>query len=179
MANGAVHPQDQPLCPEGDVRFWTGIGAGALAIAIAGCLFGLSALFPNEFAERGGAGILARLSGAAATVVWTLLCTAAGSFAFAAVSLVRGRPAGAAVDVASRAFACVAVANLVHLVPIASPALKLVFDGLAFLVSAAFLGRAAFRLRTLDSFAAVAVATGGVAALAAAAYAVVWAIRPR
>ncbi len=161
------------------MRFWSGVGLAALAIALACALAGMGALYPNEVASKGTVELLPRLSLTAATVVWAALCTVAGSLAVGAVALVRGRPAGAPVDIACRAFACVAVANLVHLVPIAHPTVKLLFDGVSFVVAAGFLARAAFRMRSLDAFAAASVATGAVAALAAAAYAVVWAVSPR
>ena len=102
---------DQPLCPEGDFRFWTGVGASALGIYLLGCLGGVGALMPRIVGESA---IIQRLSAAGAAVVWIALCTAAGSMAFAALSLVRGRPAGSAFDIASRTFACVAVAMLAH-----------------------------------------------------------------
>jgi hypothetical protein len=97
---------------------------------------------------------------------------------FASVSLVRGRPAGSAIDIASRAFACVAVASLCRFVPIGIPALKTAFDALASACAAAMLARPAFRVPALDAFAATAVGTGILGALAAAAFVVTWAVRP-
>jgi hypothetical protein len=179
MSATTTRPEDRPLCPEGDVRFWSAVGALAMAAIAAACLAGAPALFPNHVAQSGSPDFLARLSAAGANAVWVVLCTGAGMLGFGAIALVRGRPAGSPVDVACRAFACVAMANVVHLVPIGVPALKLVFDGLAFFAACALLARSAFRIRALDAFAAAAVATAAVAALAAAAGAVVWAIRPR
>lgn len=166
---------DAPLCPEGDFRFWGGVGACALAISVVGCLAGMRTLVPGEDPS-----VIARLSAAGATAVWVVLCSAAGALAFASLSLVRGRPPGSAVDIASRSFACVAVAVLVDFVPvgIGHPLAKAVFDGLAFAVSSALLARSAYRVGTLDAFAAVAVGTGIVGAMAAAAFVVTWAVHP-
>jgi hypothetical protein len=111
-------------------------------------------------------------------VVWLLLCTGAGAAAFAAIALVRGRPPGSAIDITSRAFACVAVAALTNFVPIDQPMLKLAFDGLAFTAATAFLARSAFRIATLDAFAATAIGIGIVSALAAVAFVITWAVRP-
>ena len=168
-------PNDATLCPEGDFRFWGAVGAGALLVSVAGCLGGLRSLVPG--AEPS---LLARLSAAGATVVWVMLCSGAGSLAFASLALVRGRPAGAPLDIASRAFACVAVASLVDLVPvgIGHPFAKAAFDGLAFAVSSAMLARSAYRIAPLDAFAAVAVGAGIVGALAAVAFVVTWAVHP-
>ena len=166
---------DQPLCPEGDFRFWTGVGASALAVYLLGCLGGVSALMPRIV---GDSAIIQRLSAAGAAVVWIALCTAAGSMAFAALSLVRGRPAGSAFDIASRTFACVAVAMLAHFVPVGSGAFKTAFDGASFAVASALLARSAFRVASLDAFAATSIGTGIVGALAAAAFVVDWAVRP-
>jgi hypothetical protein len=166
---------DQPLCPEGDFRFWAGVGASALLVYSLGCLAGASALMPGI---PGDAAIIQRLSAAGAAVVWIILCTAAGSLAFAALSLVRGRPAGSAFDIASRTFACVAVAMLAHFVPVGHGALKTAFDGASFAVASALLARSAFRVASLDAFAATSIATGIVGALAAAAFVVDWAVRP-
>ena len=107
-----------------------------------------------------------------------LLCTGAGSLGFAAVSLVRGRPPGSAVDIASRAFACVAVASLCRFVPIGVPALKVVFDSAATAVAGAALARSAYRIAPLEAAAATAVGTGVLAALASVAFVVTWAVRP-
>lgn len=165
---------DTPLCPEGDFRFWAGMGAAALGAYVLGCLAGL----PGAVAQGpDGAGVIARLSAAGAATVWVVLCTGALSAGFAAVSLVRGRPPGAAADIASRAFACAAVASLCRSVPIGLPVLKAAFDALATAVAAAFLARAAFRVATIDAFAAVAVGSGALGALAAAAFVVTWAVR--
>ncbi|MBL9141380.1 MAG: hypothetical protein JNK53_05885, partial [Phycisphaerae bacterium] len=89
------------------------------------------------------------------------------------------RRPGAPLDIVGRAFACVAVANLVRVVPLEGPILKAIFDVGAFVVSVALLSRAAFRVRLLDASAVVALAFGAVAALTAAAYAVVWAVLPK
>lgn len=165
---------DTPLCPEGDFRFWTGVGAAALGAYVLGCLAGL----PGVVAQGPeGVGIIARLSAAGAAAVWVLLCTGALSAGFAAVSLVRGRVPGPAADIASRAFACAAVASLCRYVPIGVPLLKAAFDALATAAAAAFLARAAFRVATLEAFAAVAVGSGALGALAAAAFVVTWAVR--
>jgi len=164
---------ETPLCPEGDFRFWTGVGAGALALLVLGCLAGVPGLVaqgPN------GAGAIDRLSAAGAVTVWVALCTAALAAGFAAVSLVRGRPPGAVADIASRAFACVAVAALVRYVPIGVPILKVAFDALGTAVASAFLVRAAFRTGTMESFAAVAVGSGALGAVAASAFVVTWAV---
>lgn len=167
---------DTPLCPEGDFRFWAAVGGIALLAHVAGCLAGLGALLGPDASVPATA--IQRLSAAGAAAVWVLLCTGAGSLAFASLALVRGRPPGSAVDVATRAFACVAVAALANFVPIGHPALKAAFDGVAFAVASALLARAAFRIGSLDAFAATAVATGIVGALAAAAFLVTWAVRP-
>ena len=98
--------------------------------------------------------------------------------AFAALSLVRGRPAGSAFDIASRTFACVAVAMLAHFVPVGNGAFKTAFDGASFAVASALLARSAFRVAPLDAFAATSIGTGIVGALAAAAFVVDWAVRP-
>ena len=119
---------DLPLCPEGDFRFWGGVGVIALLALVIGCLAGLPALLPIETISPTA---IQRLSAAGASVVWLLLCTGAGAAAFAAIALVRGRPPGSAIDIISRAFACVAVAALTNFVPIDQPMLKLAFDGLA------------------------------------------------
>ena len=87
-------------------------------------------------------------------------------------------PAGSAFDIASRTFACVAVAMLAHFVPVGHGALKTAFDGASFAVASALLARAAFRVAPLDAFAAASIATGIVGALAAAAFVVDWAVRP-
>ena len=77
---------DTPLCPEGDFRFWAGMGAAALGAYVLGCLAGL----PGVVAQGpDGAGVIARLSAAGAATVWVVLCTGALSAGFAAVSLVR------------------------------------------------------------------------------------------
>jgi hypothetical protein len=166
---------ETPLCPEGDFRFWTGVGAASLAAYVLGCLAGL----PGVVAQGAdGVGTIDRLSAAGAATVWLLLCTGALSAGFAAVSLVRGRPPGSAADIASRAFACVAVASLCRFVPIGIPALKTAFDALASACAAAMLARPAFRVPALDAFAATAVGTGILGALAAAAFVVTWAVRP-
>ena len=166
---------DAPLCPEGDFRFWGSVGACALLVSVGGCLAGLRALVPGVDPP-----VIARLSAAGATVVWVILCTGAGSLAFASLALVRGRPPGAAVDIAARALACVAVAALVDLVPvgIGHPFAKAAFDGVAFAASSAMLARSAYRIGPLDAFAAVAVGAGIVGALAAAAFVVTWAVHP-
>lgn len=179
MSAPAARTEDRPLCPEGDVRFWSSAGGLALVASAVACMAGAPGLFPSRLAAQAAPDLLERLSAAGANVVWVLLCTACGMLGFGAIALVRGRPAGSPVDVACRAFACVAMANLVHLVPVGVPALKLVFDGAAFFVASALLARSAYRIRGLDAFAAASVAVAAVAALAAAAGAVVWAIRPR
>jgi hypothetical protein len=166
---------DQPLCPEGDFRFWTAIGAVALLAYAVGCLAGFAPLFDVPGPSFT---LIDRLSATGAAVVWVALCTGAGSLGFASVSLVRGRPAGSAIDIASRAFACVAVASLCRFVPIGIPALKTAFDALASACAAAMLARPAFRVPALDAFAATAVGTGILGALAAAAFVVTWAVRP-
>ena len=166
---------DLPLCPEGDFRFWGGVGVIALLALVIGCLAGLPALLPIETISPTA---IQRLSAAGASVVWLLLCTGAGAAAFAAIALVRGRPPGSAIDITSRAFACVAVAALTNFVPIDQPMLKLAFDGLAFTAATAFLARSAFRIATLDAFAATAIGTGVVGALAAVAFVITWAVRP-
>jgi hypothetical protein len=179
MPEPAARTEDRPLCPEGDVRFWSSAGGLALLASAVACMAGAPGLFPSRLAAQAAPDFLERLSAAGANVVWVLLCTGCGLLGFGAIALVRGRPAGSPVDIASRAFACVAMANLVHLVPVGIPALKLVFDGAAFFVASALLARSAFRIRGLDAFAAASVAVAAVAALAAAAGAVVWAVRPR
>ena len=166
---------DLPLCPEGDFRFWGGVGIAALLASVIGCLAGLPALLPMEAVAPTA---IQRLSAAGASVVWLVLCAGAGTAAFAAIALVRGRPPGSALDITSRAFACVAVAALTNFVPIDQPMLKLAFDGLSFAVACAFLARSAFRIATLDAFAATAVGTGIVGALAAVAFVITWAVRP-
>lgn len=168
--------RDTPLCPEGDFRFWAAVGAVALLVHVSGCLAGLAALMTPGSALPATA--IQRLSAAGAASVWVLLCTGAGSLAFATLALVRGRPPGSAVDIATRAFACVSVAALANFVPIAHPVLKAAFDGAAFAVASALLARAAFRIGSLEAFAATAVGTGIVGALAAAAFVVTWAVRP-
>lgn len=165
---------DRPLCPEGDFRFWGSVGITALLASVIGCLAGLPALLPVEAAGTA----IQRFSAAGASVVWLLLCTGAGAAAFAAIALVRGRPPGSALDITSRAFACVAVAGLTNFVPIDQPMLKLAFDGLAFTVASAFLARSAFRIPTLDAFAVTAIGTGIVGAIAAVAFVITWAVRP-
>lgn len=169
--------QEQPLCPEGDFRFWVSVGGGALLLLCAGYLVGLRGLYPSFGTES--VPVLARISGVLSALVWVALCTGAGSLAVVAIALVRGRRAGAGLDIAARAFACVAVASLVRFVPLEGAVLKGVFDAGAFVASAALLGRAAFRVRLLDAAAAVALAFGAVAALTALAYAVVWAVLPK
>jgi len=165
---------ETPLCPEGDFRFWTGVGAASLAAYVLGCLAGL----PGVVAQGAdGVGTIDRLSAAGAATVWLLLCTGALSAGFAAVSLVRGRPPGSAADIASRAFACAAVASLCRYVPIGVPLLKAAFDAVATATASAFLVRSAFRVHTRDAFAAVAVGSGALGALAAAAFVVTWAVR--
>ncbi len=166
---------DLPLCPEGDFRFWGGIGVVALLASVIGCLAGLPALLPAEVVVPTA---IQRLSAAGALVVWLLLCTGAGAAAFAAISLVRGRPPGSALDITSRSFACVAVAALTNFVPIDQPMVKLAFDGLTFAVASALLARSAFRMATLDAFAATAIGTGIVGALATVAFVITWAVRP-
>ena len=166
---------DRPLCPEGDFRFWGGVGTFALLASVIGCLAGLPALLPVAAVASTA---IQRFSAAGALVVWLLLCTGAGAAAFAAIALVRGRPPGSALDITSRAFACVAVAALTNFVPIDQSMLKLAFDGLAFTVASAFLARAAFRIATLDAFAVTAIGTGIVGALAAVAFVITWAVRP-
>ncbi len=169
--------EEQPLCPEGDFRFWVSVGGGALAVLCAGYLLGLRGLYPSFGSD--GVPVLARISGVLSALVWVGLCTGAGSLAVAAVALVHGRRAGSGVDIAARVFACVAVASLVRFVPLEGPILKGILDTGAFVASAALLGRAAFRVRLLDAVAAVALAFGAVAALTALAYAVVWAVLPK
>ena len=80
---------DLPLCPEGDFRFWGGVGVVALLALVIGCLAGLPALLPIQTVSPTA---IQRLSAAGASVVWLLLCTGAGAAAFAAIALVRGRP---------------------------------------------------------------------------------------
>ncbi|NBP51118.1 MAG: hypothetical protein EBU70_08055 [Actinobacteria bacterium] len=110
--------------------------------------------------------------------MWVALCTGAGSLGFASIALVRGRPPGTVLDIASRAFACVAVASLCRAVPVGPAALKVAFDGAATAVVAALLARPAFRVGPLEAFAATAVGTGILGVLAAAAFVVSWAVRP-
>jgi hypothetical protein len=167
--------QDQPLCPEGDFRFWTSVGVAALAAYVLGCLAGFAPLLD---VPGPGFTLIQRLSAAGAAAVWVALCTGAGSLGFSAVSLVRGRPPGSAVDIASRAFACVSVASLCRFVPVGLPVLKAVFDSVATAVAAAMLARAAFRIAPLEAAAATAIGTGVLAALASAAFVVTWAVRP-
>ena len=162
--------EDTPLCPEGDFRFWTGIGAGALGVLALGCLAGALPSGPD--------GLPARLSAAAANAVWVVLCTAAGTAGFMAVAIVRSRPAGALADIASRAFACTAVASLVQFVPVPGALLKAAFDGIAVAAVAGALARPAYRIPSLDAYAAVAVAAGAVGALAGLALLVTWAAAP-
>ncbi len=196
--------QDQPFCPEGDFRFWASVGAAALLALTAAYLAGLGPLFPHGLGDLGAVsasttladgaaaatdaskhlasesiGILRRISGALSNLVWVGLCTGAGSLAFAAVAMVHGRRPGSAFDIVGRAFACVAVANLVRVVPMEGVILKTIFDVGAFVVSAALLSRAAYRVRLLDASAVVALAFGAVAVLTALAYAVVWAVLPK
>lgn len=170
-----VREQDQPLCPEGDFRFWASVGAAASGAWVLGCLAGLAPLVRHA---DGAPVLIDRLSAAAAAAVWLALCTGAGSLGFASLALVRGRPPGTALDIASRAFACVAVASLCRAVPIGLPELKIAFDGAATAVGAAVLARPAFRVGPLDAFAAAAVGTGILGLLAAAAFVVSWAVRP-
>jgi hypothetical protein len=157
-----------PLCPEGDFRFWTGVGAGALALLALATVLGFGA----------PADLLPRLSLAAAHVTWAVLCAVAGAVGIAAVAIVRVRPAGAAADILARSLACCGVASLVQLVPIGVPALKVAFDALAFVTVAALLARAAFRMPSLDAFASCAVGAGVLGAVAAAARLVTWAATP-
>ena len=166
--------EEQPLCPEGDFRFWAGIGASAASAWLVGCLLGLSPLMGAAAAPT----LIERVSAAGAALVWIALCTGAGSLGFSSLALVRGRPAGTAIDVASRAFACVAVASLCRFVPIAPGPLKTAFDSVGTAVAAAMLVRPAFRVPALEAFAATAVGTGILGALAAAAFVVSWAVRP-
>jgi hypothetical protein len=167
--------QDQPLCPEGDFRFWASVGATATAAWVLGCLAGLAPLVGHP---AGSPSLIERLSAAAAAAVWVALCTGAGSLGFASIALVRGRPPGTVLDIASRAFACVAVASLCRAVPVGPAALKVAFDGAATAVVAALLARPAFRVGPLEAFAATAVGTGILGVLAAAAFVVSWAVRP-
>lgn len=95
------------------------------------------------------------------------------------MAIVRVRKPGAVLDIVSRVFACVCMANLVRMIPMNPPTLKLAFDVAAFLVSVAFLGRAAFRIRLLDAGAAVSVAVAVIAAVTAVSFAVVWAVLPK
>lgn len=171
----APRANDAPLCPEGDFRFWGAVGLGALLASVAGGLAGLHAAAAGEVPT-----LIERLSAAGAATVWVLLCTGAGSAAFASLALVRGRPPGAPADIAARAFACVAVAALVDFVPVGTghPLAKASFDGAAFCAAAALLGRAAFRITGLEAFAATAIGAGAVGALAAVAFVVTWAVRP-
>ena len=166
---------ETPLCPEGDFRFWSGVGVGALFLSSVGYMLGVGPLFPRAGVE--GVGVLVRISACLGNAVLAVLCTAAACLSVWMVSLVRGRPAGAAMDIACRALACVCVAGLVRLVPMSPVWLKLVFDALAFLLSAAFLARAAFRVPLLDAGAGVAISAGAVAAVSAVAYAIVWAVK--
>jgi len=172
----APRETDQPLCPEGDFRFWVSVGGGALVLYAVAALLGIGGLFPGAGPE--GAGVLDRISAVLSNVVWVALCSGAGALAFSAVALVHGRRPGSMVDIAGRAFACVAVASLVRTVPLGAGVPKAVFDVAAFVVSVTLLGRAAFRVRLLDAAAVVALAFGAVAALTALAYAVVWAVLP-
>lgn len=167
--------QDQPLCPEGDFRFWMIVGAVALGVQVVGCLLGAPALFPTRFPEIS---LIQRLSTSGATIAWIALCTFSGSFAFAAIALVRGRPSGNAVDIVGRVFACVAIASLARFVPISEPFLKAAFNGAALALAGAMLARSAFRITTLDALAAAAVASGFLGAIAAAAFVTTWAIHP-
>jgi hypothetical protein len=167
--------QDQPLCPEGDFRFWASVGGAAAAAWVAGCLLGLAPLVRHA---EGAAPLIERLSAAGAAVVWLALCTGAGSLGFASISLVRGRPPGTAIDIASRAFACVAVASLFRAVPVGVPVLKVAFDGAATAAVSAMLARPAFRIGTLEAFSATAIGTGILGALASLAFVVSWAVHP-
>jgi hypothetical protein len=167
--------EDQPFCPEGDFRFWASVGAAALGAYVLGCLAGFAPLIDAPGPEFT---LIQRLSAAGAAAVWVALCAGAGSLGFAAVSLVRGRPPGSGVDIASRAFACVAVASLCRFVPVGIPALKVAFDSVATAVAAAVLARAAYRIAPLEAAAATAVGTGVLAALASVAFVVTWAVRP-
>ena len=72
--------QDQPLCPEGDFRFWASVGATATAAWVLGCLAGLAPLVGHP---AGSPSLIERLSAAAAAAVWVALCTGAGSLGFA------------------------------------------------------------------------------------------------
>ena len=175
MASMDPRAEDRPLCPEGDERFWAGVGAAGLALLVIGCLAG--GLPPRPGAAGGGA--LSRLSDASALAGWAVLCTAAGVAAFRAVALVHGRPSGPLASVASRAFACAAVASMVQFVPVPGEALKHLFDGAAFAVVAALLARPAFRVGALDAFGAAAVGTGIVGIVVGAAAMVTWAAAPR
>ena len=175
MPSMIARDQDQPLCPEGDFRFWASVGAAALAAYVLGCLAGIEPLVRHSGTE---ATPIERISAAGAAAVWVLLCTGAGSLGLAAVSLVRGRQPGSAVDIASRAFACVAVASLCRFVPIGAPALKVAFDSVATALAAAALARSAYRIAPLEAAAATAVGTGVLAALASIAFVVTWAVRP-
>ena len=74
----ARHDQ-APLCPEGDFRFWTGVGAGALALLAIATVLGFGA----------PADLLPRLSLAAAHVTWAVLCSVAGAAGIAAVAELR------------------------------------------------------------------------------------------
>lgn len=164
----------QPFCPEGDLRFWAGVGAGALLVLCVAHLLGWGALFSDVGAD--GVGFLERVNGLLKNCVWVGLATGAGSLAIAAVAIVRVRRPGAVLDIVCRAFACVSMANLVHMIPMNPPMLKMIFDVAAFLVCVALLGRAAFRIRLLEAAAAVAVAVGVVAGVTAVSYAVTWAV---
>jgi hypothetical protein len=167
--------EDRPLSPEGDERFWAGIGLCAVLALVVGCLAGAlpaTAGDPRPGARSGPAD-------AAAMLAWVVLCSAAGVAAFRAVALVHGRPAGSWASVSSRAFACAGVAALVQFVPVPGWHLKLLFDGVAFAAVAALLARPAFRIGPLDAFAAAAVATGIVGVVVGAAAAVTWAAAAR
>ncbi len=167
----------QPLCPEGDLRFWAGVGAGALLVLSAAHMLGWGALYPAAADQR--LALLQRLSGLLSNGVWVGLCTGAGSLAIVAVATVRVRRPGALLDIVSRVFACVCMANLVRMIPMDPPIVKNIFDVAAFLVSVAFLGRAAFRIRLLDAGAAVAIAVGVITAVTVVSFAVVWAVLPK
>jgi len=58
--------QDQPLCPEGDFRFWASVGATATAAWVLGCLAGLAPLVGHP---AGSPSLIERLSAAAAAAV--------------------------------------------------------------------------------------------------------------
>lgn len=170
----AQHESQQPLCPEGDARFWAGVGLAAVVVVGAGQLLGWPRLPGARSVEETVA--LQRISALLAGMIWTALCTGAGGLAVVAVAMVRMRPAGGVLDILSRAFACVAMARLVQLLPMGTPLVQQVVDVGAFLVCVTLLGRAAFRMPLLDAVAAVALAVGAVAGLTTAAYAVVWAV---